>query len=301
MPKKPITIPISLVGPGSQPDSDPANTLGLPETIEIFEMPRTPEASNQETAIKCRELFIDMYNEMLLWNIDGGEAGPAFALNKYDLETLKLINQLLGEGEVQIRVKVKDEKFDEILIQESIFVGVWRVKCYKDGKPISDQIEVGAIPICVAEAAYIYPQEKLFPVEPGPDAMNSPAILAELGTAIKQWKPGSPAFTVNLSHLPMSPADNEVVDKALGEGAVHMVSSGYGNCHISTTGVRHVWRIQYLNNSPAKLLVLNTVVVTGMPDEAIAASEDLHDSTQRIKDLIDWVSKSWELPPVELK
>lgn len=37
---------------------------------------------------------------MRLWNMDSGDAGPAFAMNGYDKETLALINQMLGEGEV---------------------------------------------------------------------------------------------------------------------------------------------------------------------------------------------------------
>ena len=47
-------------------------------------------------------------------------------------------------------------------------------------------------------------------------------------------------------------------------------------------------------------MILNTIVVCGMPEEALASSEDLHDSVSRIKELIEWVTSSWELPPVEL-
>ncbi len=301
MSTRPISIPIHAVGPGSQPEPEPANTIGVPDTVETFQLPRTPVVSDRDAALKCRDLFIEIYNEMKMWNPDSGEAGPAFALDRFDVETIRLIDQLLGEGEVSIKVTLPNDKFDEIRIQESIFVGIWRVRCYKDGKPITDQIEISPIPTCVPEAAYISSGEQLRKTEPREDAMNSPAILAELSTAINQWSPGSAAFTVNLSHLPVSPGDLEIIEDAIGQGSVHMISRGFGNCHIKSTGTRHVWKVQYFNNSPSRLLILNTVVVTGFPEEAIAASEDLQDSTDRVEELVRWVTKSWELPSVELQ
>ena len=48
-------------------------------------------------------------------------------------------------------------------------------------------------------------------------------------------------------------------------------------------------------------MILNTLVVAGLPEEAVATSEDLADSAVRIKELIEWVTKSWELSPVEAK
>ena len=145
---KPISIPINLLGPGSQPERSVANTIGVPDIVDTFRQPYTPEVADKETAEKCRQFFIDLYEEMRLWNMDSGDAGPAFAMNGYDKETLALINQMLGEGEVAIRISIPNETFDEIRIQESIFVGVWRVCYYRDGQQIADQLEVSAIPSC---------------------------------------------------------------------------------------------------------------------------------------------------------
>lgn len=298
--KKPINIPVHAIGPGSQPDEEKAMTIGVPFEVETFSQPHTPDVSDKAVATRCRQLFIDLYREMRLWNADAGTPGPSFALNHLDPATLNLVNQMLGEGEVSIIVKFPQDNFDEIRIQESIFVGVWRVVYYKDGKAISDQIEVSAIPACVPEAAYLTSKEGLNTTESDPEAMNSPAILAELNVALSDWVPGAPAKTFNLSHLPMTPADNRIIDEALGVGAVHMMSRGFGNCHILSTDVRHAWRIQYFNNAPTRLMILNTIVVCGMPEEALASSEDLLDSVGRIKELVEWVTKSWELDSVEL-
>ena len=160
---KPISIPINLLGPGSQPERSVANTIGVPDIVDTFRQPYTPEVANKATAEKCRQFFIDLYEEMRLWNMDSGDAGPAFAMNSYDKDTLALINQMLGEGEVAIRISIPNETFDEIRIQESIFVGVWRVCYYRDGQQIADQLEVSAIPSCVAEAAYVTSQPDLHP------------------------------------------------------------------------------------------------------------------------------------------
>ncbi len=43
------------------------------------------------------------------------------------------------------------------------------------------------------------------------------------------------------------------------------------------------------------LMILNTIVVCGLPEEALASAEDLQDSVLRIKELVEWVTSSWEL------
>ena len=124
---KPISIPINLLGPGFSAGALCCQYDRRPDIVDTFRQPYTPEVADKETAEKCRQFFIDLYEEMRLWNMDSGDAGPAFAMNGYDKETLALINQMLGEGEVAIRISIPNETFDEIRIQESIFVGVWRV------------------------------------------------------------------------------------------------------------------------------------------------------------------------------
>ena len=70
---KPISIPINLLGPGSQPERSVANTIGVPDIVDTFRQPYTPEVANKATAEKCRQFFIDLYEEMRLWNMDSGD------------------------------------------------------------------------------------------------------------------------------------------------------------------------------------------------------------------------------------
>ena len=51
---KPISIPINLLGPGSQPERSVANTIGVPDIVDTFRQPYTPEVADKETAEKCR-------------------------------------------------------------------------------------------------------------------------------------------------------------------------------------------------------------------------------------------------------
>lgn len=71
---KPIR-PINLLGPA------PSRSALLPTrsaypTVDTFRQPYTPEVANKATAEKCRQFFIDLYEEMRLWNMDSGDAGP---------------------------------------------------------------------------------------------------------------------------------------------------------------------------------------------------------------------------------
>jgi hydrogenase-1 operon protein HyaF len=88
----------------------------------------------------------------------------------------------------------------------------------------------------------------------------------------------------------MTPADHDVLTLALPVGPVAMISRGFGNCHVSSTGLSNVWRVQYFNNM--NTLILNTIEVVDVPEVVLAASEDLIDSRERLSELIDWMSES---------
>ncbi|MBV6635741.1 MAG: hydrogenase expression/formation protein, partial [Mameliella sp.] len=70
------------------------------------------------------------------------------------------------------------------------------------------------------------------------------------------------------------------LDRALGEGAVTILSRGYGNCRVTATALPHVWRVQFFNSQDA--LILDTFEVTTVPEVAFAAPEDLTDSADRL-------------------
>ena len=67
-----------------------------------------------------------------------------------------------------------------------------------------------------------------------------------------------------------------------------ILSRGYGNCRITATALAHVWRVQFFNSMDT--LILDTFEVTGVPEVAVAAPEDLTDSGARILKVLEAIS-----------
>ena len=71
----------------------------------------------------------------------------------------------------------------------------------------------------------------------------------------------------------------------LGAGGTIILSRGYGNCRISSTGTRNVWWVQYFNSQDA--IILNSIEVVDMPEVVHAAQEDIDDSAERLAEILD--------------
>ena len=80
-----------------------------------------------------------------------------------------------------------------------------------------------------------------------------------------------------------------MLEQALPVGAVAVMSRGFGNCRITSTAARHVWRVQYFNNM--QTLILNTIEVVDVPEVAIAAPDDLADTRERLAELVAWMTE----------
>jgi hydrogenase-1 operon protein HyaF len=70
------------------------------------------------------------------------------------------------------------------------------------------------------------------------------------------------------------------------------MSRGFGNCRITSTGTRDVWRVQYFNSM--NTLILNTIEVVEMPEVVLASAQDLVDTRKRLAELVDWMSEACE-------
>jgi hydrogenase-1 operon protein HyaF len=200
---------------------------------------------------------------------------------------LAITNQMLGEGEVSVRVD-GERRF---LIQESVFTGLWRV-CARDGDGAltGDWIEAGTMPRVVGEAARQAATARVGDVAIPPGAMNSPALIAEIVAHMRERRPNGATHVINLTLFPMTPDDHQVLDLALPIGPVAIMSRGFGNCRVTSTGTRDVWRVQYFNNM--NTLILNTIEIVDLPEVTLAAVEDLEDTRVRLSDLIDWMGES---------
>lgn len=240
---------------------------------------------------RARELMAEFLGRMSVWQ-PGDQATPAVDLLGMPPAALTVVNEVTGEGEVGIRLAGGSE----VRIQETVFAGVWRV-CRLDGegRVVQDRIEGGAIPEVVLHTARLgaHPALEVPELPDLPEGvMNGPALLHEIGAQMAAWRPGDPAHVINLTLLPLSAEDHALLACALPQGPVSIMSRGFGNCRISSTTARNVWRVQYFNN--LQTLILDTIEVVDVPEVALAAPEDIADSRERLAELLDWMGEPIE-------
>jgi hydrogenase-1 operon protein HyaF len=286
---KAFPIPVRSTGPGSQSDDDgPLQYLEMPRGMNTFAMPRVPERADTAALAAARELLADFLSRLEGWDAEHDPEGPSADMTVLSAEACGVANEVLGEGEVSIQVGGSPTTFR---IQESVFTGLWRC-CEFDaaGALCRDWLEAAFVPAIALERARAGAAYGLPAIAVPPGAMNSPALVREIAGQLAGRAPGQRAHVVNLTLLPMTPDDHAVLEQVLPVGPVALISRGFGNCRITSTGVRDVWRVQYFNNM--NTLILNTIEVVDVPEVALASVEDLADSRTRLAELIAWMSDS---------
>jgi hydrogenase-1 operon protein HyaF len=283
---KSFPVPIRMVGPGSHVEEEELQYLDMPRDMRTFSMPRVPEDEDTPALTAARDLLAEVLARLERWTPANG-ANLRFDLRTVEPGALRVANEMLGDGEVSIQVNGARV----LRIQESVFTGLWRaVELDGDGGLIGDWIEAGPLPEVVMEAARNGARAELPLVEIPAGAMNSPALLHELRAQMDGRRRGDPAHVLNLTLFPLTPEDHQVLERALPVGSVAIMSRGFGNCRITSTTARDIWRVQYFNSM--NTLILNTIEVVDVPEVALAAEEDLADTRGRLAELIDWMSES---------
>jgi len=207
--------------------------------------------------------------------------GALFDITDWPAEETTLLSQMLGEGEVTGLAALPGGVVAQI--EETTLAGLWRVRFTgDDGRLTADYLEVAAIPHIVRRAAELG-AESLEIGAPPEGVMNAMPVLAEIADQMRNLQPGAPPHVVNFTLMPVSDVDMAFLQKTLGQGAVQLVSRGYGACRISATGARHVWAVQYFNAADAVLL--DTLEIGDIPAAALAAREDFEDSAQRLVEI----------------
>jgi hydrogenase-1 operon protein HyaF len=274
-------MPPTGFGPGSQTleeGDDQLEYMPLPQDMRTYS-PHLPEIDNISDDITPA---LDLLRDVAAACSEAALTGTTaqFALTGLDAANLQIIKETLGEGEVAAKVR----SVPAIAVQESVFAGVWRL----NGADV-DCIEVAAIPGCVTRDGLGARRAGLLggtPLTPG--VVNAPPILVELRDKSASWTPGTELHVINLSLLPHTEEDLVWLDQALGEGAVTILSRGYGNCRVTATALPHVWRVQFFNSMDT--LILDTFEVTAIPEVALAAVEDLKDSGARLLQVIEAIA-----------
>jgi hydrogenase-1 operon protein HyaF len=285
MTTKPFPVPVRMTGPGSHQEEEELQYLDLPRDMRTFEMPSVPETEDVASLTIARDTLARLLAMMNEWK--PGAPNPVLDMRGIPSAAQQIANQMLGDGEVSIQVNGQRT----LHVQESVFTGVWRVvELDGAGQLLADWLEAAPLPAAVLAAARDSARDALMPVEVPAGAMNSPALLHELQAQLKVRKPGAAPHVLNLTLFPMTPEDHQVLERALPVGSVAIISRGFGNCRITSTAARNVWRVQYFNSM--NTLILNTIEVVDVPEVALAALEDLDDTRARLAELIDWMNES---------
>ena len=283
---KTLSIPVRVVGPGSQPDEEPMQYLDMSRDMEVFRMPLVPQRADAEALSEARAVLAEFADALGPWDPALSHIGPRLDVRGVSPAALAIVNQMLGEGEVSIQVG-GSRRFR---VQESVFTGVWRV-CEIDASAalIRDWIEAATLPEVVMRAALAASATEPVSVSLLHGAMNSPALLEEIRGAMRECTPSTKPHVINLTLFPMTPEDHRVLELALPVGPVAMISRGFGNCRITSTLARNVWRVQYFNSM--NTMILNTREIVSAPEVALAAAADLEDSRERLEDLVAWMGE----------
>jgi hydrogenase-1 operon protein HyaF len=280
---KPFAIPVVALGPGSQEESERLDYLPLPSGMHTYRPPVLPEPEELGEVDSARSLLGKVLDGLTGYRLASGARQPSYDLMTLGDADLRLINQVLGEGEVSAQV---NGEAGRVMIQESVFAGVWRVRQFDLGEVLlSDRIEIGAVPKAVHMASARGRQTAPAAPAVAEGVINAPALYAEI--VAKLALGAGQTHIINLSLLPFSPEDGVWLDAALGRGGVSILSRGYGNCRITATGLAHVWWVQFFNSQDA--LILNTLEITDVPSVARAADEDLADSRERLAEVLEWI------------
>jgi hydrogenase-1 operon protein HyaF len=285
---KDFPLPVRVVGPGSQLDDDePLQYLDMPRGMDTFAMPQVPDDADANVLAIARDALAGYLRALAQWDPAVGGEGPHLDLACLPARALTVMNQVLGEGEVSIRI----DGPEPYRIQESVFTGIWRVVGLDgDGHAATDALEAAPLPRAAIDAARAAASTRLPDIALPAGAMNSPALLAEIAGQLATRKAGDRAHVINLTLFPMTPDDHRVLEAALAVGPVAIMSRGFGNCRVTSTGARDVWRVQYFNNM--NTLILDTIEIVDLPEVTLAAAEDLEDSRARMAELVEWMSES---------
>ena len=157
-------IPVRVIGPGSQPSDEVAlDVMPMPQGMNTFEMPRVPERVSAVVMRESAAVLQRMVEALGAWDAGTPGPGPRIALDGLSAAALEVTNQVLGEGEVSIRLATEPA----VRIQESVFAGLWCCgELTADGGLARYWLEAGSVPQAVHAAAQAADDEPAAPSVP---------------------------------------------------------------------------------------------------------------------------------------
>ncbi|GJM03014.1 MAG: hydrogenase expression/formation protein [Rhodomicrobium sp.] len=279
----PPSVPLGGVGPGSQPmepDGGQLEYMEMPSEMVTYSMPDIPEPENLVGLNDAKRVLTELKEALHSYKV--GEDTIILDITDIADKDQALINQVLGEGEVSAIGG------PNIQAQEAVLAGVWRVRTGDDnGVVIKDLIEVADFPTSILGTTFRSAKLRPDPVpEQLPEGvLNASPLVVELTDHLDKFQPGDAPHVINLTLLPQTDEDIAFLGKQLGYGNTTILSRGYGNCRISSTGTNNIWWVQFFNSQDA--IILNTIEIDRIPQVACAAQEDIDESDQRLGEILE--------------
>lgn len=274
-------IAVRVVGPGSQQSKlgEPPSYIDMPSDMARYDPPLMPGPEEVRHLAGAREAM--QWLQAALTQCNTTRQRQLADLTQIDDESRKLINQVLGEGEVSITY----DGTPRAQVQESVLAGIWRTFYFDDDDQIAiDLLEVADVPhIVSARPERAQPIDTTAPASAA-DVPNALPILVELEDRRLDYEQNGRTHSINLTLLPLSQAELEFIDMRLGRGPVDVLSRAYGKCEVISTKSANVWWVRYFNSMGT--LILNTLEVTDVPQVVVAASEDIRDSSSRLNEIL---------------
>jgi len=248
--------------------------LGMP----ALQRPATARLPIDFTPGPVLRALLEQLREAVKTAATGGE-GQLLDMVELDSDSRQALLEMLGEGEVSGSVTLDGVQYS---IVESVLPGVWHLT----GSDGSEYLEVASIPSVITRAAGSLRTAPIPLPQAGPGIMNGLALLAEINEHAASWHPDTEHNRVlNFTLLPTSVADQQLLIDVLGRAELVLDSGGFGNCRVIATTVRHVWAVQYVNGMGKT--IMDTIEIGRIPDAAIAATQDLEDTSGRLDEILD--------------
>lgn len=269
------------IGPGSKSEEQELSYMPMPKDMYTFELPSLPEA--EQVAESPEALLLLGRLQESLDEYRPGMPTRQIPLDQLDGNATALLYQVLGEGEVALQISGDHP----VRAQETVLAGVWWLQRIDAAGALQSQwLEVADVPEIARQRAFAAQAIPEIGADNLPEGiLNAGPVLVELLDVAREHQktPREMPHVINLSLLPFSPEDHACLNAQLGQGAVVILSRGYGNCRIGGCAVPGIWRVQYFNSTDQ--LILDTLEVVEIPQVACAAKEDLEDSAERLQEM----------------
>jgi hydrogenase-1 operon protein HyaF len=274
--RKPFPLPVVALGPGTQNDDAPEFPQ-FPKEMHTFTAPHgwmLREAGCSEDAVAWLERFFH--------EIAQCPEGPVVAaVDELSEPQRRWIEDAFGVGEVVAQTAAPFS----LRVRESAFPGIWHeVVLGADGAVVRDEWRYAPYSARLVEAMTATSHDVCTPPQAPTGVMNGPALVEELRHWAGKGTMGRAVHVLNLTLLPLTPADLQMLNDWLGPPMVAIAIRSYGQCRVASTRLRDVWRVQYFNSMDA--LILDTIEVTRLPEVVRAAPEDLALTRSRLADYL---------------